>query len=282
MLFGHKKNILLITKFKIFLFSCAKKRDGSSLIESWDWNGDVIVQLLSAIKNKTGLSKTRIILGDDIVYLASLWIDKEKMTSDMRSAVEQKLSGLFPENISDIVWDYKKFLSKDGKSLVQAAGINKGLASTLENAFLQSKISVSLVEPLSFLIAKITLSEEKPHFIVYISGVENIILFCDKGVVFNSQLTCREDLVADLKQFIVYIKEFYAGILPERPMLFYSCDDDYDPGAALNSKEVEVVGRRLDPISGFVYQEVQERDEDVLNIDLNYLERKKRSLLVFM
>src|SRR3989344_4037872 len=125
LMFNRPVKYLILSKQGAFFAETENKFHVQSL--SYSENEEDIKNLIYYTKNFAGQSKLGVLISDDLVYVFSSkirFIDDSGKPIDEKFLVEEKIRSQIPEDISEVVWDYKaKQVDSDNK-LFQIAVTN--------------------------------------------------------------------------------------------------------------------------------------------------------------
>lgn len=290
---------LILSKNNAFLVDT----EGKLHIQSLDYSeaNEDIDNLLHYTLEFAAKSKIGILLSDDLVYVFSSkmkFLDESGNTVDEKILVENKIKSKIPEEISDVVWDYKaKQLDTENK-LFQIAVTNPSTTKIISKLF-ESDINVDFVEPISYALARNIELGNQIYMIVSSSIFENCILISENRYIHLAISFDRDNFQNEFLLALEYAAHHY--VLGEEKIKIYASEESVKE---LNLQIPDVFKNKCDllirPINIFTKELIDEKkhhgkDEEILSIlpkiatphtklmiDFSFFKSNRRKLIGFI
>ncbi len=174
------KKIVYITKDKVWF-------DGVSV----DWSGNNLIDVFKSNKDKFGSSDTRIILGNDVSFLASF--PENKTDSLTRENVMEETKNHVPLDVHDDCFDWKS-VQVDKEKWIQTVTVDKDFLGYVSRAVKDSGLKVNLMIPVGVLIAQRSLWKEEVLLIKW-AGLEALTVLAKRGLVDSVYTNIADEVV---------------------------------------------------------------------------------------
>lgn len=272
-MFEQKKLILLITRGQIIVKKVVlSEKPKSESLGEYDWTSDALPHVLKTIRKVAG-KKARVLLSDSLTYVTHVSIPEK--TKDVKVAVQEKSQELIPENLNELVWDYKGMLTTPGKkdegenTVHQVIAMVGSFFQTFSKAIAISGMQIEAVEPLSTSLARQTKGEKTPLLIGYLD-YEPLILCADGGMVVASELVKEQFSQNTVESFLTFVKKKY-DLSPKKLMLSES-------GQKLDLTQFQNAERECEIWAFNPFLSVASLDmdkNDPLNLSISKMDEKK-------
>lgn len=223
-----------------------------------------VADLLLAMKKERRVRRIRLLLDDELGYSTTFRIGHVPTRSD----VAQRVAELLPEDLSELVWDWKVARGRGRKpwSAVVFA-LPKRFLRDLGEALKRAKIRLDLVEPVSAALARQTAERKEPHLIAWCGPESVLLLVAQNGRMFVSRLVANAVLPEGIESLVAFAKanldmEVTSVVLAGAPL-----PRQREIIQGIGKFIVEEID--LNPIlATAAVEETTGRDEAVLNLDL--------------
>jgi hypothetical protein len=245
-------------------------------IQSLEYSDELneLDNLIAYAKKFAGRDKLGILISDDLVYVFS---SKIKFTDDAGKAVDEKLlvenkiKSKIPEEISEVVWDYKaKQIDSDNK-LFQIAVTNP-LTTVIISKLFESDLDIDFVEPICYALARSVDTVKETHIIVSANLFENCIIISDNKYINLALAFDKENFAKDFSSVLDYVSEVFPQENESQKIKIYASNDSIKD---LNfvvpqgyEEKYELVTANVNLFSKELLDESQHhgKNEDVLNL----------------
>lgn len=198
-------------------------------IQSLDYSEELneLDNLISYAKKFADKEKLGVLISDDLVYVFS---SKIKFTDELGKAidekvlVENKITEKIPEEISDVVWDYKaKQVDSDNK-LFQIAVTNP-LTTVIVSKLFDSDIDIDFVEPICYALARSIETVKEAHIIVSANLFENCIIISNNKYINLALAFNKENFKEDFSSVLDYVLEVFGQESGGKKIKIYASND---------------------------------------------------------
>jgi hypothetical protein len=256
-MFDKKISIIHIKSGKFYVANVLKNKGIVKDMSEIEWDEDTFLDAFTFLKKKSKARSVRILLSEDYSYI--LGVPVPKNIEQEKEYVKENIREMIPEDLGDLVWDYKSYFKTKSFTAAQAFIILNSLFKAIKVAARKNRLKVEAIESISSSLARQTKDEEEPHIIIY-NGVEPVGVVAFKGFVMASVRLGAEDDDKRISNLIKIIYEDY-GIKPKKAVLYKAKLDE-------NSK-FKVEEKDLNPFIGLANKEdIKGKDVDVLNLDI--------------
>jgi len=201
-----------------------------------------LVQVLTSLKTELKINSLRLLLDEEKTYLV-LFDFPLKETLD-RNTIRQKAQELIPEFLEEGYFDWKQVSQDKINVRIQILAVSKNYLLPIQQAFKKAGLTIEAYEPISFALARLTLKEKEPHFLIYYKGNQIILCAAFQGQVFEVITFTNPVLIAEkTSQLAAFLKEKW---------------------------QIEIrktISANLDPVLGLAMKNLKGKDEQVLNLN---------------
>ena len=243
-------------------------------VESVSYTPEILTDAFRELKKKLRFKKARLLLPEERTYLKLVNLPVD--TQNLRAAVEEKIAGIIPEPLTNLVFDLRE-TSRDQETIkVQILAAARDYLLSIKKAAQGAGIEFEATETPSFALARLTEKEQEPHLVLY-ANQEMLAVAAQAGEVLEAIiLNPEEDLNKKISALLSYVKREF-GL--EIKKILYSGPPDLIEKIKIG--EVKVKGVKLDPMVGLARKkDILGKDEKVLSLELPEIPETPRPELV--
>ncbi len=187
-----KSNTIYITRQKIW----AK----TTKLYEVSWDGEDPSEALSRLK-KYLKTRVRVVLGNDLAYVATFKVDPGKIN---RESLLAKAQTVIPESMDDHNFDWQLVAVQGEMKIVQVFSVANRLLNSLSFAAQRNKLKIEAIYPVQHLLAQIDSNNSDPRLVIWKSELEYLLSITQAGVSYlteNIASKSNQKIATALKYF---------------------------------------------------------------------------------
>lgn len=212
--------------------------------------------------------RVRIVLSEELVYVAALSFPLgTKLT---RETVRVRAEETIPEDLRTTDWDFRTmhFVLRDETTehlSVQVAVIERGFTTQLEVALQSQVFTVESILPESYVLASFEAHEAGVTVIVEQDRENRLLLACEAGLVFATEIKKGECTPGEVLQFLSFVS---ARTTKKVERVFLSHIENQECLEAVKNLGLPCEERSYNPLFGAALEKTSGKDAAVLNLNI--------------
>ncbi len=182
-----------------------------------DWDGVNPTTALEKVKNELAITTAKWIVGEDSSYVIQLELPKAEATRDK---ILKTIASQVPEEINETNFDWAKVGDNVAKKTeyIQVTVIRWEFLNALSYAAKEIKLAVTLIQPVSILLAQLTKQVKEPHLIIW-CGFESLVVLAQSGRVLYTK-SISELTASKLEEIFAYAKAQFGVSLDPTKLVY--------------------------------------------------------------
>lgn len=167
---------------------------------AYQWGNQPLSELILEIQKTHKIKSCRILLSEDFSYLMTISLNKKE--DNLRDQLEPIIQENIPEQIKNIVWDYK-ITHKNGDDLtIQIEAILSRIYQELEQ--ITNRLNIEIIEPIAVTLTE-SVKKDSAYLLLY-SDVTSQAIAVYQGNILSSISLSDQSISEQISQMIEYIK----------------------------------------------------------------------------